>query len=127
MPELLQQILEICHPIVFDTALYDKIQSQLNRPAHQRRGFDSAVLRTLMQAAARPCKLEYRDTAPSFPEETDIPQKSQDDTFIVRLAVASGATLVTADEPLRSGLAACSIQTRYALNVLSPEDALAAV
>ena len=123
--ELLQQILEICHPIVFDSVLYEKIQHQLNPPAHQRRGFDSAILRTLGQALARPGKLDYRETAPPFPEESDIPQGSQDDRFIVRLAVASGATLVTSDEPLRDDLASCSIQTRYELNVLSPEDALA--
>lgn len=121
--ELLQQILEICHPIVFDSVLYDKIQSQLNHPAH-RRGFDSAILRTLGQALARPGKLQYSGEASEFPDENDIPQGSQDDKFIVRLAVASGATLVTTDGPLRADLAACSIQTRYGLNVISPEGAL---
>ena len=45
--DLLQGILEICHPIIFDSVLYEKIQHQLNRPPHQRRGFDSAILRTL--------------------------------------------------------------------------------
>ena len=124
--ELLQQILEICYPIVFDSVLFDKIQSQLNFPAH-RRGFDSAILRTLGQAAARPGKLEYRGEAEEFPDENDIPQGSKDDKFIVRLAVETRATLVTADGPLRDDLAACSIQTRYALSVLSPEGALAAL
>ena len=123
--ELLQQILDICHPIVFDDVLYGKIQRQLNPPPNQRRGFDSAILRTLGQALARPGKLEYRETAPPFPEEADIPQGSRDDKFIVRLAVESGATLVTADEALRDDLAACSIQTRYGLTVQSPEGALA--
>jgi len=123
--ELLQQILEICHPIVLDDELYGKVQHQLNPPAHQRRGFDSAILRTLGQALARPGKLEFLDTAPPFDEEADIPRGSQDDRFIVRLAVASGATLVTTDGPLRDDLASCSIQTRYELDVLSPEGALA--
>ena len=123
--DLLQQILDICHPIVFDDELYGKIHHQLNPPHNRRRGFDSAILRTLGQALARPGKLEYRETAPPFPEESDIPQGSQDDKFIVRLAVASGATLVTADEALRDDLAACSIQARYGLNVFSPESALA--
>ena len=125
--ELLQQILEICHPIVFDSILYDKIQSQLNHPAHQQRGFDSAILRTLGQALARPGKLEYSGQAGEFPDENDIPQGSQDDKFIVRLAVETRATLVTADEALRADLAACSIQTRYELDVLSPEGALASL
>ena len=125
--ELLQQILEICHPIVFDSVLYEKIQHQLNPPAHQRRGFDSAILRTLGQSLARPDKLDYRETAPPFPEESDIPQGSVDDAYIVRLAVASGATLVTTDGPLRDDLAACSIQGRHGLIVLSPEDALSSL
>ena len=122
--ELLRQILQICHPIVFDSVLYEKIQHQLNQSAHQQRGFDSAILRTLGQALARPDKLEFRGDAAEFPDENDIPQGSQDDKFIVRLAVESGATLVTADEALRDDLATSSIQTRYGLNVLSPEGAL---
>ena len=122
--ELLQQILEICHPIVFDPVLYEKIQHQLNQPAHQLRGFDSAILRTLMQAAARPGKLEYQEAAQPFPGEAAIPQGSVDDTYIVRLAVESGAILITTDRPLRQDLASSSIQTRYGLIVLSPEDAL---
>ena len=47
-----------------------------------------------------------------------------------RLAVEEAGretTLVTTDRPLRNDLAACSIQTRYALNVLSPEGALTAL
>ena len=67
-------------------------------------------------------------TAPPFPEEADIPQGSQDDKFIVRLAVEErvrSTTLVTTDRPLRDDLASSSIQTRYGLNVLSPEGALA--
>ena len=123
--DLLQRILDICHPIVLDEQLYGKIQRQLNPPPNRRRGFDSAILRTLGQALARSGKLKYRETAPPFPEESDIPQGSQDDKFIIRLAVASGATLVTTDVPLREDLAACSIQARYGLNVLSPEGALA--
>ena len=125
--ELLQRILDICYPIVLDPELYEKIQGQLNRPSHQRQGFGAALLRTLAQAGARPGKLDVRQTPPPFPEETNIPQGSKDDTYIVQLTVESGATLVTADEALRDDLAASSIQTRYDLNVLSPEAALAAL
>ena len=125
--ELLQRILDICHPIVFDAELYQRIYSQLNQPTHQRRGFGALVLRTLASAGNRPGKLDLSEEPPSFPEESDIPQGSMDDTYIVRLAVETGATLVTADEPLRDDLASSSIQGRYGLNVLSPEDALAAL
>ena len=124
--ELLQRILDICHPIVFDDELYARIQRQLNRPSHQLRGFGAALLRTLSVAAARQGKLEYLEVAPPFAGEEDIPQGSQDDRFIVRLAVESGATLVTADEALRDDLTSSSIQARYGLNVLSPDEALTA-
>ena len=125
--ELLQRILDICHPIVFDYELYEKILHQLNQQAHQQRGFGSALLRTLAIAGARPGKLEYREQAPHFAGEEDIPQGSQDDAYIVRIAVETGATLVTADEALRDDLASCSIQARYGLRVFSPEGALAAL
>ena len=123
--ELLQRILDICHPIVLDAELYQRVHSQLNQRAHQRRGLGAALLRTLASAGNRPGKLDITEEPPPFPEETDIPQGSQDDKFIVRLAVESGATLVTADEALRDDLASSGIQTRYGLSVLSPEDVLA--
>ena len=123
--ELLQRILDICHPIVLDAELYRRVHSQLNQPAHQRRGLGAALLRTLASAGNRPGKLDITEEPPPFPEETDIPQGSQDDKFIVRLAVESGAALVTADEVLRDDLASSSIRARYGLSVLSPEDALA--
>ena len=125
--ELLLRILDICHPIVLDPVLYDKVLHQLNQPAHQIGGFGAALLRTLASAGNRPGKLDIEQEPPPFPDEADIPQGSRDDKFIVRLAVESGATLVTADEALRDDLAACSIQTRYGLNILSPEGALAAL
>ncbi len=125
--DLLQQILDICHPIVFDAELYQRVHSQLNQPAHQRMGLGAALLRTLASAGNRPGKLDITDEPPPFLEETNIPQGSRDDVYIVRLAVETGATLVTADDALRDDLAACSIQTRYSLRVTSPEDALAAL
>ena len=123
--ELLQRILDICHPIVLDAELYQRVHSQLNQPAHQRQGFGAALLRTLASAGNRPGKLDITEEPPPFADENDIPQGSQDDKFIVRLAVASSATLVTADEALREDLASSSIQSRYGLNILSPEGALA--
>ena len=111
---------------VVDDALWGKYDAQLYNPRYfgsERGPFVRIRLWELMRRAG---KIEgMGHTAPPFPEETNIPQGSQDDKFIVRLAVESGATLVTADEPLRDDLAACSIQGRYGLTVLSPEGALA--
>ena len=85
------------------------------------------MIRVLMEASQRPGKVEIRQTAPNFPEESDIPQGSQDDVYIVRLAVATGATLVTADDALRDDLDASGVRHQYNLNVVSPEEALVAL
>ena len=44
--------------------------------------------------------------------------------FIVRLAVETGAALVTNDEPLRNDLRTSGIESNHELTVLTPEDAL---
>lgn len=121
---LLNRIISICHPIVVDPPLWRKYERQLGRlpanaitPPHI-----SGVLKSPNLPAG---KLErYPDDAPAFPEETAIPQGSRDDLQIVRLAVATGAILVTTDQPLREDLAATGIAEKYNLQVVSPENAL---
>ena len=116
---------------VVDDVLWAKYDDQLYNPVylHPERG--PFIRIRLWELTRRAGKIEgLGHTAPHFPEETDIPQGSQDDRDLVRLAVEEserGATLVTTDRPLRDDLAACSIQTRYGLSVLSPEGALAAL
>ena len=63
-------------------------------------------------------------TAPSFDEEGSILPGSIDDTYIVRLAVESGAILVTTDGALRDDLRESGIQDTYGLTVVSPDEAL---
>ena len=121
---LLRNIIDICHTIIFDRELYGRTMRQLNRPGHQQPESGPVMLRVLMEASHRPGKIEFVPAPPSFPEEGNIPQGSRDDTYIVRLAVATGATLVTADDALRQDLDSCGISGRYALSVLAPEDAL---
>lgn len=125
---LVESIIEICHSLVFDTVLWDKIYHQLLDYTRDQPFGARSLLRLIFLAMERDGKIiNIGSEAPPFAEETEIPQGSQDDKFIVRLAVASGATLVTTDGPLRDDLAACSIQARYALSVLSPEGALASL
>ncbi len=115
--------------LVVDDVLWGKYDDQLYNPAHfetERGPFVRIRLWELMRRVGKIDGLGH--TAPAFPEENDIPAGSQDDTFIVRLAVeesGKGTALVTTDRPRRDDLAACSIQARYGLDVLSPEDALA--
>ena len=122
---LVQSIIDICHTIVFDLNLWDKYYSQLlSLPRTESQGLPS-LLRTLIAASQREGKLDRKENAPEFPEERTIPQGSQDDVVpVVRLAVQTGATLVTTDNKLRDDLNSCGVQEQYGLDVLSPADAL---
>ena len=117
--------------LVVDDVLWSKYVDQLYDPAYQHADLGPHLMTKLWEALQVDGKVVGRGhTAPPFPEEDDIPHGSQDDKFIARLAVEEAGretTLVTTDRPLRNDLAACSIQTRYALNVLSPEGALTAL
>ena len=116
---------------VVDDVLWGKYDGQLYNPAYfesERGPFLRIRLWELMRRIGKINGLGH--TAPSFPEEKDIPPGSQDDKFIVRLAVEESGkdtTLVTTDQPLRRDLANCGIQARYSLHVLSPEGALASL
>lgn len=122
---LFRDIIEICHSIVFDATLWDKYHIQLrNLPRDQPLGARS-LLRLLYVALQREDKIQISGVAsPAFPEEAAIPTGSQDDVALVRLAVESGATLVTTDEPLREALKSSGINEKYSIQVLSPNEAL---
>ena len=115
--------------LVVDEVLWGKYDDQLYNPAyfHPERG---PFLRIrLWELVRRTGKIDgLGHTAPPFPEENDIPQGSQDDKKLVRLAVEEserGTAFVTTDRPLRRDLGDTGIQARYSLIVLSPEGALA--
>ena len=127
---LVNSIIRICHTVVIDVALYGKYLRQLNQQRHQPTVFGSRMLPVLVSATRISGKYDEFDraNAPPFEGEETIPQGSQDDVPVsVRLAVETGATLVTTDGPLREHLATSGIQARYGLKVLSPADALAAL
>ncbi len=123
--DLIQQIIEICHTIVVDDVLWDKIIEQLTRPGYYHLQPGPFLVRILSHALTIDGKVYgLGNTAPPFDEEGSIPVGSQDDTFLVRLAVATGAILVTADGALRDDLVSCGVQSAHGLTVVSPEDAL---
>ena len=117
--DLLDQIIKICHPIVVDLILWRKYMRQLG-------GFQATPhLAGVLNGPTLPAgKLAFQRDAPQFDEETAIPQGSQDDVEIVRLAVATGAILVTTDQPLINDLETARIREIYNLQVVSPGDAI---
>ena len=124
---LVNNIIRICHTIVIDVALFNKYRSQLNRSRNQSSIHGAAMLPVLMRAVQIPGKYDRFDraSAPPFDGEETVPQGSQDDVPVsVRLAVETGATLVTTDGPLREHLADSGIQAQYNLSVVSPQEAL---
>ena len=123
--DLLQRIIDICHTLVVDDVLWDKYEEQLHRPRHEHSTSGPYLMRVLWNALATAGKIDgLGHNAPYFDDEGAIPAGSQDDTFIVRLAVETGAMLVTADEPLRQDLRDSGLTADYGLFVLSPEEAL---
>ena len=123
--DLVQQIIEICHTLVVDDVLLNKYIEQLNRPGHHHPDMGPFLIRALINALTVAEKVDgLGHTAPVFDDEGLIPAGSQDDTYLVRLAVETGATLVTTDGPLRDDLTSCGIVSKYDLTVISPEDAL---
>ena len=124
---LVNSIIRICHTIVVDVGLHSRYQSQLNAPRHQPIGIGPqflSVLRAAMQTAGKFDGLA-RPNAPPFPEESSIPQGSQDDLAVtVRLAVETRAILVTTDVPLIQDLGSSGVHATYGLEVLTPQENL---
>ena len=123
--DLISRIIEICHTIVVDEVLLEKYFSQLNRPGYAHPTLGPHLLRILSNALTIDDKVVgFGHIAPSFDGEPSIPPGSADDTYIVRLAVESGAILVTTDGPLRDDLRESGIQDAYGLTIVSPDEAL---
>ena len=125
--ELLSRIIRICHSIMVDDSLWGRYLSQLNRLSN---GPDTVVnevlpaLRIAVGIADKVRGFEVAEAAPFTGEEL-IPAGSRDDIPVaVRLAVSTGAVLVTMDEPLREDLSSSGIQTEHNLTVVSPAEAL---
>ena len=123
--DLVTGIIDICHSIVADDELWRRYQQQLYNRANQRLNIGPDIMMTLSLAMSREDKVERlpHDAVP-FEGEASIPAGSQDDTFLVRLAVETGAILVTTDEALREDLQDSGIQQSRNLTVLSPRNAL---
>jgi rRNA-processing protein FCF1 len=82
------------------------------------------LIRALYNALTVSEKVEgLGHTAPTMDDEESIPRGSQDDAYLVRLAVETRAILVTTDGALRDDLESSGILSRYDLTVVSPEDA----
>ena len=123
--DLIQQIIEICHTIVVDDVLWDKYIEQLNHPGYHHPNLGPFLIRSLWNALTVSEKVDgLGHTAPIMDDEGSIPSGSQDDAYLVRLAVETRATLVTTDGPLRDDLVSCGILSKYSLTVVSPEGAL---
>jgi len=123
--QLVIRIIRICHTIVLDPNLWQKYLHQLNLPRDYdpRTGF--RLLPVLINAQRREGKVEDRTiNAAPFAEEGSVPQGSRDDVPIVRLAVETGAMLVTTDRALTDDLNSSGVARRYNLQLLSPEETL---
>ena len=117
--KLFADIITICHSLVIDYSLWAKYQRQLSSSFH-----GSRILAVLDSVKTRAGKLIIVPNAQMFPEEDTVPQGSQDDVPLVRLAIESGATLVTTDEALIHDLSTCGVDAAYRLSLMFPKSAL---
>ena len=123
--DLVLRVIEICHTIVVDDILWKKYLKQLNRPSHHHPTLGTFLVRSLRHALNIVEKVDgIGHAAPIVDDEGSIPQGSQDDAYLVRLAVETGATLVTTDGALHDDLASCGLLSKYSLTIVSPKDAL---
>ncbi len=122
--ELLVAIIRICHTLVLDAALWAKYQRQLNSLGVPSPQLGFRILPILANAFRTVGKMDFRPEASPFPEESDIPSGSRDDTPVVRLAVETEAPLVTTDTALMDDLNACGVMEKYSLQLLLPDEAL---
>lgn len=124
--ELFTGIIRICHTLVADDQLFSKYMIQLHRHRAKEPQPVPGVVTLLVQLRTREDKLDIRTrNAPPFSEEEAIPAGSRKDIYIVRLAVATRAILVTRDEKLILHLGRSGITEKYELRLLSPIAALA--
>ena len=123
--DLVERIIDICHPIVVDDTLWEKYEQQLYSPRYQHPALGPSIMRDLWNAYTIPDKIDGLGRhAESFQGEDSIPAGSQDDVYLVRIAVETGAILVTTDEALCDDLRDCGVQEAHDLAVISPEEAL---
>ena len=112
--------------LVVDDVLWDKYDDQLNNPLHHDAELGPFLMIRLWGLLQVPGKvIGLGHTAPDFPEQHAIPPGSQDDLFLIKLVVETKAILVTTDRPLRQELMTSSIQSRYDLRIVSPQETLA--
>ena len=112
---------------MIDVALYAKYMQQLNQYRHRPTTFGSPMQSVLSGATRVIGKYDRfdRTSAPPFEGEETIPQGSQDDVPVsVRLAVQTGATLVTTDGPLKRHLETSDLEMLRRLQVVTPQEAL---
>ena len=124
---LITNIIDICHSIIVDIDLWNRYQRLLAQPIHQPIHAGQQLVRVLNGVVKITDKIQGlgQPSAPAFPEESSIPAGSQDDVPVtVRLAVDTGAILVTSDAPLRAHLLSSGVTNLYDLTVVTPTEAL---
>ena len=124
---LVNRIISICHTIVIDNALYASYKRKLNLERNRPSSIGARMLPVLASATRISGKYDGfgKASAPPFDGEETIPQGSQDDVSVsIRLAVETGATIVTTDGPLREHLAASDLEVLRGLKVVTPQEAL---
>jgi hypothetical protein len=117
----LSDILTNCHSIAVDDELFNKYMQKCKALSKGNCKIVPNLISLLNIALWNQSKSIWFSNPPIVQSENDI---HQDDPFIVRLAVATAAILVTDDNRLRESIERCGISARYNLKVVSSQQAI---
>lgn len=120
---LFHRIVEICHSLVLDAAIWNKYCHQLSHLSGVEYQTPH-LLHELRELSANPEKLVFETNPAELPEEASLSSKAMDNVEFIRRAIASSAILVTTDTPLRDELREKGVIARYGLEVLLPGELL---
>ena len=99
---LLLDIIRNCHAIATDASLQRKYSQKMDAVRKGRVLVGFQLLALMSQLGADPSKFKYVEEPGNIECEGQLPE---DDRYLVRLAVAAGAVLVTGDSRLRASRA----------------------
>lgn len=119
--KLVHDIFYNCHAIAVNYQLEKKYSQKMSALQKSGKLIGVNILGLIHQAFSNPNKGKWIQDVRKIECEGEIPK---DDLYLVRLAVNTGAILVTDDDHLKASIEKSCLMKRYNLTVLFPADAI---
>lgn len=119
--KLIHDIFYNCHSIAVDDKLWKRYSQKMNALQRGAKLIGINILSLIRQAFSMPDKGKWIQDVRVLECEEAI---KDDDRYLVRLAVAAQAILVTDDYPLEEAIKESCLTKRYGLAVVPPHKAI---